>query len=466
VSLPLSASQPSVPKTPAGAQLAEFLRLCDAPDIKAFTVFETEQAAKPASGEWNPAQDARGDVNFCERMGGLRLESTEQSGENKVTAVLQARATEEWVSLTIVVEPDAAHKIGSFALSPGEPPANAVPAGLSDEQIAAEMKRWGDKLAASGRLSGVVLVAKDGKPIFQRAYGLADRETNRANEMNSIFTIGSMGKMFTATAVAQLVDQGKLSFDEPVGKILPDYPTQDVREKVTVGMLLTHTSGLGDFLGRRTPAMREHGVKAAAEYVALFASDPLKFEPGKGWSYSNAAFALAGAIVEKVSGQSYFAYVRDHIFKPAGMTGCDTNETRAVPARMVTPYGRKEGGNWNEREPAERDIGNPAGGSACTAPDLLRFALALQGGELVSKRTFAELIAPHSKPPFGGGYGYGFEIRRQGDRRVVGHGGGFPGVSAKLDMFLEQGYVVVVLSNYDMAAITVAEKVRPMILRK
>jgi CubicO group peptidase (beta-lactamase class C family) len=456
----------TVPKTPAGVHLAEYLKLCNAPSEAALTKFAAEHYAESVLKRQPAEEFGRGETAFCEQAGGLELHHADQAGADEVDGLVQSRTTEEWILLVLKVAAEEPHKVTSFRFMHGEAPESAVPRGMSDAQISADLKKYMDRLAGSDRFSGVVLLAKDGKPIFQHAYGLADKLSQRKTTMDSIYTIGSMGKMFTAAAVAQLVDQRKISFDDPVGKFLPDYPNQDVREKVTISELLTHTSGLADFLGRRTPEMKKSGVKRAAEYVTLFQNDPLRFEPGKGWGYSNAGFALLGAIIEKVSGQSYFDYIREQIFKPAGMSSSDTNETRRVPPRMVTPYRQRNGGKWNEREPSERDIGNPAGGSSSTAPDLLRFAQALQGNKLVSRKAFEELISPHSKTPWGADYGYGFEIRNVNGHHAAGHGGGFPGVSTKLEMYLDQGYTVVVLSNYEQIAEAVAGKVRPMIFGK
>jgi CubicO group peptidase (beta-lactamase class C family) len=299
---------------------------------------------------------------------------------------------------------------------------------------------------------------------------MAERGSRRPNTLDSIFTLGSMGKMFTAISVAQLVEHGKLSYEDTIGKFLPEYPGRQVRDRVTVGELLTHTSGLGDFLGRRTGEMMRSGVKRAADYLPLFENDPLQFDPGTRWGYSNAGFVLAGVIVERVSGESYFDYVRKHVFAPAGMLSSDPNEGRRVPPLMVTPYAHREGGKWNDREPAGRDIGSPAGGCFSTAPDLLRFAQALREDKLVSHRAFEQLVAPHSsfKTPRGTDYGYGFETwaKRHG-RRVVGHGGGTVGVNTEFDLYVEQGYTVIVLSNYDSDVTKiVAAKLRAMILAK
>ncbi len=147
--------------------------------------------------------------------------------------------------------------------------------------------------------------------------------------------MGSMNKMFTAVATLQLVEAGKLALDDPIGKHLPDYPNRELASKVTVRHLLTHTGGTGDIFG---PDYDENRLKLRdhSDYVDLYGSRPLAFEPGSRWEYSNYGFVLLGALIEAASGVSYYDYVREHVFRPAGMTSTDSlPESEDVPGRAV-----------------------------------------------------------------------------------------------------------------------------------
>ena len=190
------------------------------------------------------------------------------------------------------------------------------------------------KRAAADRFSGAALVAKDGEVVFADAYGQADRERGIANTLETRFRIGSMSKMFTAVATLQLVEEGKLALDDPVGKHLRDYPNKEVASKVTVRHLLTHTGGTGDIFGpefAHRPSLREH-----SDYVRLYGSRAPSFEPGTRFGYSNYGFVLLGAIIEAATGESYYDYVREHVFRPTGMTSTDSlPESEDVPNRSI-----------------------------------------------------------------------------------------------------------------------------------
>ena len=216
-------------------------------------------------------------------------------------------------------------------------PANRPAA--DDEAFARELNTYLDQASVDDKFSGTVLVAKDGKPLFKKAYGLANKNTNTPNNVDTKFDLGSMNKMFTAIAIAQLVERGKLSFTDTVGKLLPDYPNKEVADKVTVHHLLTHTSGIPNYINEKFQA-NLNNLKTVADYLPLFANDPLSFEPGAKWQYSNSGFTVLGLIVEKVSGQNYYDYVKEHIFKPAGMVNTDSYERDKEISNLAVGYTR------------------------------------------------------------------------------------------------------------------------------
>ena len=301
-----------------------------------------------------------------------------------------------------------------------------------------------EQKARAGDFSGALLVARHGNVLFQRAWGRADRKSGTANTVRTKFRVGSMNKMFTAVATLQLVEAGKLALDDPIGKHLPDYPNRELASKVTVRHLLTHTGGTGDIFGpeydENRLKLRDHG-----DYVDLYGSRPLGFDPGSRWEYSNYGFVLLGALIEAVSGVSYYDYVREHVFRPAGMTSTDSlPESEHVPGRAVGYTGssgsRMPNTDWLPWR------GMAAGGGYSTVGDFLRFAQALSSGKLISKTTLAKATSPQRQ-----GYGYGFVVGRQPSRHY-GHGGGAPGMNGDLRIFPQLGYVVVGLSNLDPPA--------------
>ena len=169
--------------------------------------------------------------------------------------------------------------------------------------LVAELEAFLHRLVADNMFSGAVLVAKDGDPIFRKAYGLASKRFDIPNRVDTKFNVGSLNKMFTAVAIAQLAEQGKLSLNDPVSKHLRDYPSE-VADKVTVHHLLTHTSGLGEFLKDDVFTGSKTRPRTVEDHVPLFVDDSLSFEPGARFRYSNAGFIVLGAIMEEVSGKT------------------------------------------------------------------------------------------------------------------------------------------------------------------
>lgn len=318
------------------------------------------------------------------------------------------------------------------------------------------------ELAAAGKFSGAVLVAENGRPILKRAYGMADSAKNEANTPETKFNIGSMNKMITSVAVAQLVQKGKLSFEDTIGKYVDGFPSE-IADKVTVHHLLTHTSGLGDIT-------HKEGDKEVLDIDLLLkeiAKQQLKFEPGTRWEYSNAGFVVLGAIVERVSKQDYNGYVRKHILKPAGMH--DTYFGAYTPskvAHMAHPYALFDAsGQWigmpqspggSAPEGELRDIGDqpsgatPTGGAISTVGDMLKFSQALQGRRLLNAKLTKTIMEGKAQMGKDLKYAYGFMDQSLNGVRIVGHSGGTLGYGSELDMYPTKGYTVVILTNQDL----------------
>lgn len=343
---------------------------------------------------------------------------------------------------------------------------------MTETEAIAALKAECEKEAAANQFSGTVMVAKNGTSIFEAAQGYANKENNVKNVLDTKFNIGSIGKMFTATAVMQLVQEGKINLDDPLSKYLPDYPNKDVA-KVTIDQLLTHTAGTGDFMGEeeiKTFNANRLNLKELKDYIALFGERGLRFKPGSQWEYSNYGYILLGRVIEVVSGNSYDDYVRKNIFKPAGMDSTDNYTIDENVPKMATGYTRYAQGesfpsglvrtkpNLTGPLRPNDDVlsfrGGPAGGGYSTVGDLVRFAGAITSHKLLNAY-YTNLLTTGkvSTPMPGSKYGYGFSDEMSQDGvRSIGHNGGAQGINGEFMIFPESDYVVAVLCNLDPPA--------------
>ncbi len=317
---------------------------------------------------------------------------------------------------------------------------------------------WIDRMAGfietqaeQGAFSGSALIGVDNEILWQFAAGLADRDENLPNQVDTLFNLGSMSKMFTAVAVLQLMEQGEISVDDTVAQVLPDYPNRAVAEEVTIRRLLTHTSGMGDTF---TPEFAEdpNRYRSNADFLPLFVDQPPAFPPGTSVAYSNAGFVVLGMIIEQVSGRSYYNYVRDHVFGPTGMSRTDSYAVDDEVANLALGYTTKDfygedTGVMAENTPLMPGKGFAAGGGYSTCGDLFRFSTALLDHQLLSPQFTRELLEPRVDLAPGISQGYGFLIGV--DDGSIGHTGGAPGICSFMSIYPESGYTVVVLSNSD-----------------
>jgi CubicO group peptidase (beta-lactamase class C family) len=321
----------------------------------------------------------------------------------------------------------------------------------ADSAFVSALRARLDGATEAGEFAGAVLVTRDGRTLFEGAYGLADRERGIPNTPLTQFRVGSMYKMVTAVATLQLVQAGTLRLDAPLGTYLTDYPNAEVASKVTPHHLLTHTGGTGDIFGPEFMARRLE-LRTTGDYLRLYGTRGLQFAPGAQHVYSNYGFMLLGAVIERMGGARYDEHVAARVLAPAGMTATGTApEDSLVPGRAVG-YMRQGSGALASNAPTLPYRGTPAGGGYSTVGDFARFAAALREHRLLDPAHTALLLSGKVPVAPNFQYAYGFADRVAGGRRFVGHGGGAAGMNGELAFEPGGGYVVVVLSNLDPPA--------------
>jgi len=400
-----------------------------------------------------------------EQSGGFDWVEVQEEAPGRTTALLKQKLTGDYTAIAVQVEASAPYRIAGIGGRPPRPKAAAAaPAVTSAAEMAEAIKQYVTMLVKADLFSGAVLLAKDGKTVYAGAFGEANKDFGVPNKLDTKFNLGSMNKMFTAVTIAQLVEQGKLSYDDPLSKFLPDFPSAEAAKKIRIKHLLTHTSGLGSYFNDEFERSSRARFRTVDDMMQLAKGDSLAFEPGTRWSYSNTGMLVLGKVIEVVTKQDYFDYVREHLSKPAGMVSTDAYELDRVNPNLAVGYQRefRDDGTKMFRNNIFMHVmrGGPAGGGYSTVEDLVRFAEALKAGKLVSPATFELMTSP--KPEVNSPeYGYGFSV--DPETRVVGHSGGFPGISSNLDIFKGTGYVAVVMSNYGGGSQPVVEKIRALV---
>ncbi|HZV86841.1 MAG TPA: serine hydrolase domain-containing protein [Candidatus Binatus sp.] len=434
-----------IPKTPPGEQFSAWL--------SAFNSGGKAELEKFRSHFEKPEEHKVDDMlGFRQQTGGFELKKIEESGATKLTGLVQERDSDQFARFSIEVAAAAPYLVTHLDLRAIDRPAEFTLPRLSQSDLVVALRAKLEKDSGAGKFSGAALLAKDGKPIFTGAYGMADREKKIPNTLDTKLRIGSMNKMFTAVSILQLVQAGKISLNDPVGKYLTDYPNKDIATKVTIYQLLTHTGGTGDFFGPQFDAHRLE-LKTLQDYVKLYGERAPKFEPGSRWEYSNYGFLMLGVVVERVSGTSYYDYVSENVYKPTGMISSGSfPEDQNVPNRSVgyTQFGGEALRPNTDTLPYR---GTSAGGGYCTVEDFLRFANALTNNKLLNAQNTELLTTGKVATPRGDKYAFGFMDNGAGTAmRHFGHGGGAPGMNGELQIFPQTGFVIVVLSNLDPPA--------------
>ncbi|HJQ09896.1 MAG TPA: serine hydrolase [Gemmatimonadaceae bacterium] len=334
------------------------------------------------------------------------------------------------------------------ATKPGTLIPASRPTSRADEVLVGRVDSFTKARVAIDSLSGVVLLTHDGVPIYAFAAGFADRSTGARNDLDTKFNLASVDKYFTRIAIWQLAQAGKLAVNDTVGKHIRDYPNARVRSSVTIRQLLDMRSGIGDFDDDNGKTYRAAlpRLRTIDDYLALFATDTLNFAPGTKAEYSNGGYVVLGKIIERASGESYYDYVRRHIFEPAGMSNTGYWVRGERVANLAIGYTADPSVNGEttpgalplkERRPNTSLLayrGSSAGGGYSTANDLLKLANALSAHRLLNTAFTDSLL----------------RIRRTGPGEFDFDGwqGGAEGINTSFYMH-STGHTLIVLSNYD-----------------
>lgn len=440
------------PKTPAGDRARSLFDLFNGK----ITVEPKEFVRENCSGGFKsrvPENSWGGAIKQIKAMGSpFDLGSVDKSAPNEIAFTIRSKSTGMGFAIELAVEPQAPYLISGMMFRPAGPGAGAPaasPAAAKSQAPAAApdtagIKAYLEGQARAGRFSGTALVAKDGKPLLLETAGLASKRFGAPNKADTKFNLGSLNKSFTAVAVLQLAEAGLVGIDDPIGKYLDLFP-KDVGEKVKIRHLLDMSSGWGDYWENPYFLQHKDELRTVADHMAFIKDMPLDFEPGTKSQHSNTGYEVAGAIIEKVSGVDYFDYVREKIYRPAGMTDTDSYDRDGPAGNLAVGYtnmhplaGNTTDFRW-ENTYLLSPRGTPAGGGYSTAGDMLKYDAALRGGKLLGK-AYVDFLNSR----FQGKIGDPFT-----PRGVQRSAGGANGVSTFLGRDLRTGYTIIVLTNLD-----------------
>lgn len=442
---------------------SELVQVLDAYEPEAARLFVEDRFSQRFLGQIGGADRALEQlVQWHEQAGGLEEIEVLREDASRIDLLLRCVVTERMVRLTVQTTTEGA-KIRGIGWTDEPEREAALPLPETEAERVADLKAYVEKLHRTDRFSGVALVARGDELLYLGAHGQADRGADRALDVDTRFTIASMGKMFTAVAVMQAVAEGELSLDGRLGDLLGDEWLQnDANRSATVRQCLSHSAGFRSFLTEeylQSPARRYDSVASHAELVGHL---PLAFEPGTSSAYSNTGFLMLGAVLEAVHGSDYFEHVAHSVFERAGMSRSGFFPRDEIEGNYAHSYQRQtdEHGErvWVDVSGMRPIRCSPAGGCWSTAEDLWRFSLALLEGRLLPESARDRLWTQVA----GGldGYGLGFGITPTAGGVVHGHSGGFPGVATNLDLQPDTGMIAVVLCNQDSGREEVSARIR------
>ena len=383
-------------------------------------------------------------------FGALDIARTSMTGATHADLEMHSATNSMPLTIGMEFEPQPPYRIVQVSLRAGgpapgpaggrggaaEPPPLAPPAitaAMSAAELSAALDGYLANLSRTGAFAGVVLVSKAGEPLFQKSYGVADRERNTPMSPGLRFNYASIGKAFTKTAIGQLASAGKLKLTDTLGALLPDYPNADAN-LATIDQLLNFRVGIADFFGDAFSAADKARFQSNHDYYLFVAPQPLRFAPGARTEYCNGCYVVLGEIIAKVSGVPYERYIQDHVFTPAGLT--TAGFLAYVDPDVAPPYTqRTPDAPWSSAIGMHGSHGSAAGGVFGTARDLLAFDTAIRTRVLLDAKTTAWFFDNPADE----------QLPRALD--AYGIAGGAPGANASLES--DGTWAVITLGNLD-----------------
>lgn len=368
----------------------------------------------------------------------------------------------------------------------------SAPAAASPQALARSVEAGIDNAVKqdvnSGHVAGAAIaVLRHGRLIFAKGYGRSNLELATSVNARTVFRIGSLTKQFTAAGVLLLAEQGKLKIDDKLSSYLPNFPRAN---EVRLRDLLNHTSGIHNFTeGPVIDRISTSGATVQQLVGDIAGQSPLyDFDPGQGWWYSNSNYALLGAVIEKVSGESWAAFMKTEIFDKLGMVDTAVDDARDVVPHRASGYTLIKGvpGQFRNADFTDMSVPYAAGALRSTVGDMARWNAGLYGGKLLKPESLKEMLAPGRlrngaenqtaiawpggkafAPPAGyvpGPYAFGLEHHSEEGRQIIGHDGSIAGFDALMQTYVDKGLTIIVLTNTNGAAHPLEAKVAKILI--
>ncbi|MFC2166907.1 serine hydrolase domain-containing protein [Acidobacteriota bacterium] len=406
-------------------------------------------------------------TSFLHETGGIEFHSIRTYDPPRTgvkIVILKDKNFEAWRAFTLRLSEDENHLITGMEFGNARTPSNVKEEPLSEDDFLAETKNMMNRLNENEMFSGTLLIAKGSDVLFSFAAGEASKRYHVPINIDTKFNLGSMNKMFTSLTIMNLLEKEQLSLEDTIDKFVDEtWLPKETTSKITIHNLLTHTSGLGSYFNSVYMRSSKQLFRKLDDYKPLIKVEKLSFEPGKRYQYSNTGMFLLGVVIESITGEDYFETIRKVIYEPSGMKDSDCYEMDYPVENLAIGYSPDKSSEWGWQNNYYKHVikGGPAGGGFSTVGDLHRFALALLSGKLVSEASLEKMWTDH----FNAGYGYGFGIQEGTNGKVVGHSGGFSGINSNLDIFLDRGYIIAVMSNFDNGASPIANRINALLAR-